>query len=45
MTSEFFVLFENGIPVGVARSDREVAVRDWQKAQSNRQFVKVSEQR
>lgn len=44
-TTEYFVLIEDDEPVGVARSDREVAVIAWQQAKPGREFVKVPEQR
>ena len=45
MANEFFVLMENGQPVGVARADREAAARRWEKEKSGRALVKVEEQR
>jgi hypothetical protein len=39
----FFVMIENGRPVGVARQDRESAAREWERQAAGRELVIVEE--
>jgi hypothetical protein len=39
----YFVMIEKGRPVGVAREDRESAVREWERQAAGREVVIVEE--